>query len=124
MPNVNSFADVTLDWEGLLAALETHPDLWNLLEAERLALESDLLLVRDLKARQEAHRAGRQEMTQQIKAVVDRGRGRAIAIRAVAKGKIGFRNEKLVHFHVAPVRSRKRKPEVEIEPPTDGPAVE
>ena len=124
MPNVNSFADVTLDWEGLLAALREHPDLWNLLEPERLDLENDLTLVRNLKARQEAYKAGRQEMTQQIKAVVDRGRGKAIAIRAVAKGKIGFRNERLVHFKVAPVRTRKRKPVVEIQPPSEGPAVE
>lgn len=59
--------------------------------------------------RQEAQAAGRQELTQQIKAVVAHGKALAITIRAVAKGKLGYRNERLVRYKVAPVRKRSRK---------------
>jgi hypothetical protein len=64
---------------------------------------------RSLKARQELHNALRQELTQKIKDVVARGKEVAITIRAVAKGKIGYRSERLVQFKVAPVRRRVRK---------------
>jgi hypothetical protein len=109
MANTNSFADVLLDWEGLLAALQEDAGLQGTLDAERAALEKDLTEARALKARQEAQAAGRQELTQQIKAVVAHGKALAIAIRAVAKGKIGYRNERLVRYKVAPVRKRTRK---------------
>jgi DNA repair exonuclease SbcCD ATPase subunit len=122
MASINSFADVTEDWEGLLAALPEHPDLLANLESERLALEQDLTEVRALKARQESLKAGRQELTQQIKTVVARGKATAITIRAVAKGKIGYRNERLVHFKVAPVRKRTRKAVV-VKPPEGEPTV-
>jgi hypothetical protein len=111
-----SFADVTLDWESILAALREHPDLLSILEAERQALERDLTEIRVLKGRQQAQAASRQELTQRIKAVRAHGTGMAIAIRAVAKGKIGYRNERLVHFKVAPFRSRRRAPKTEEVP--------
>jgi ABC-type sugar transport system substrate-binding protein len=102
----SSLADVTLDWEGILAALKEHPHLLAVVEAEKLALESALADIRSLKAQQEAQTALRQELTQKIKAVRAHGSGMAISIRAVARGKIGYRNERLVHFGVAPVRKR------------------
>lgn len=114
MPNVNSFPDVMEDWEGLLAALREHPDLEKAVEAERLTLESDLAEARALKIQQASHEASRQEVTQKLEAVIARGRGAAIAIRAVAKGKIGYRNELLVRFRVSPVRRRPRKPTVVV----------
>lgn len=114
MPNVNSFPDILEDWEGLLAALKEHPELESALETERLTLEKDLAEARALKIRQESQNASRQEVTQQLKAVIAHGRGAAIAIRAVAKGKIGYRNERLVRFRVPPVRRRPRKPTVVV----------
>ncbi|HYG65687.1 MAG TPA: hypothetical protein VEL74_24095 [Thermoanaerobaculia bacterium] len=123
MASINSLADVLLDWEGLLAALLEHPELAELLGAERVVLERDLAEVRALKARQEAQRAGAQEMTQRIKEVVTHGKEVAITIRAVAKGKLGYRNERLVHFKVAPVRKRPRKPAA-ANPPAGEPAAE
>jgi hypothetical protein len=120
MPDITSFAGTLQDWEGLLAALKEQPDLQVILEAERLALEKDLAEARLLKARQEAQIAGRQELTQQIKALVAHGREVAITIRSVARGKIGYRNERLVHFRVAPVRKRARKTAV-VTPPAGEP---
>lgn len=116
MATINSFPDVLEDWESLLAALAEHPDLHTTLEAERLALEQDLAEARALKKRQEALKAGRQEVTQQLRKVIDHGRETAISIRAVAKGKIGYRNERLVQFRMPPVRRRPRKPTVIVVP--------
>ena len=67
----------------------------------------------------------RQELTQKIKAVRAHGGGMVIAIRAVAKGKIGYRNERLVHFGVAPVRKRAARTRAVVitgpeDPSTDG----
>lgn len=121
MASINSFADVMQDWEGLVAALKEDADLQATLDAERLALEKDLTEARSLKARQEAQAAGRQELTQQIKTVVAHGKTLAITIRAVAKGKLGYRNERLVHYKVAPVRKRTRKP-LGAQPPGGEPA--
>lgn len=118
MPEINSFADVMQDWESLLAALRESPDLQPSLESELQTLESVLAGTRALKARQEMQNAGRQEVTQLIKAGVAQGREVAISIRAVVKGKLGYRNERLVHFRVAPVRPRSRKAAVAVKPPT------
>ena len=123
MASINSFADIMLDWEGLIAAVKERAELEKAVDSEMRALEKDLTEARKLKARQEVHAAGRQELTQQIKELVAHGKAVAISIRAVAKGKIGYRNEGLVLFNVAPVRSRPRRPAV-IVPPEVEPEVE
>jgi hypothetical protein len=122
MASINSYADIVQDWVSLLAALKESAELETTLSTERLALEQALADVQSLKVRQESQAAGRQELTQQIKAAISRGKALAITIRAVAKGKIGYRNERLVHFRVAPIRHRSRKPVVK--PPVDGPTDE
>ncbi len=123
MPRASSFAHVIRDWESLLAALNQHAELQVTLETERLALETDLTEARALKTQQETQNAGRQELTQRIKTVVAHGKDVAIAIRAVTRGKIGFRNERLVHFGMTPFRKRVRKLAVkpEGEEPGDEP---
>lgn len=118
MSSINAFADVVQDWEGLLAAAKQHAELLGAVGPEMLSLEQDLTEARVLKARQEAQRAGRQELTQQIRELVSHGKAQAIAIRAVAKGKIGYRNERLVQFGMVPRRKRPRKP-VAVEPGAD-----
>lgn len=120
MASINSFADIVRDWESLIAAVKERGNLEEVLAAEVEALEKDLADVRLLKAEQEAQTAGRQELTQQIKELVIHGKALAISIRAVAKGKVGYRNEGLVLFKVAPVRSRPHRP-AEVLPPEPPP---
>jgi len=124
MPRINSFADALRDWESLLAALNSTPDLLPVLDVERRALENALDDARDLKAQQEVQTADRQELTQQIKEVVQQGKGLAITIRAVARGKLGYRNERLVLFKVAPVRPRRPAPAQVTPPPEAQPPVD
>lgn len=109
MPSPSSFADVIRDWELLLDAAERSPEVQQGIEVERQAMAQVLAEVRALKARQDELTALRQQVTQQLTATVARGKEAAMQLRAVAKAKIGFRSERLVHFKVAPLRRRSRK---------------
>jgi len=124
MSSINSFADVVQDWEGLLAAAREHAETLASVAPEMLSLEEDLAQARVLKARQEAERASRQELTQQIRELVGHGKAQAIAIRYVAKAKIGYRNERLVQFGVVPRRRRTRKAAAPVIEPGAGNAQE
>jgi outer membrane murein-binding lipoprotein Lpp len=113
MPILNSHADIVRDWEGLLDAVLRSPEVQAGVEAERFAVEQWLAKVRDLKARQDELSALRQAVTQDLKAAVLSGKEAAIQLRAILKAKFGPRNERLVHFNVAPLRKRVRRPVVE-----------
>jgi hypothetical protein len=110
MSSINSHADVVTDWEGLLEAGDRSPELQASTEGERQSLRLSLTEVQSLKARQKELKALGQAVTQQLKAAVDKGKEVAMRFRSVVKGKIGPKNELLVHFGVAPLRRRPRKP--------------
>lgn len=112
MPSLNSYADIVRDWEGLLDAVLRSPEVQAGVEPERLALEQWLSQVRALKARQEELTALRQQATQDLSTTVARGKEAAIQLRAIVKAKFGPRSERLVHFNMAPLRKRVRRPPV------------
>ena len=111
MPNLNSFADLFRDWDQLLLAFVDSADILAPAEPQRAALATTLVSLRDLKARQESHTAVRQQMTQEVTDLVNQGREEARRLRGMVKGLIGTKNERLVQFKVAPIRSRGRKPQ-------------
>lgn len=121
MPSINSYADIIRDWVELLEATQRTPEVQPSLEQERQELAQFLADVQGLKARQEELKALRQQVTQQLNAAVKVGKEAAMRIRAIAKGKIGPRNERLAHFKVAPARPRPRKPKEEEEPAGEAP---
>lgn len=108
MPNINSFADLVLDQEKLLRAFEDNAE--NLVPAgpQRDLVESNLSQLHAVKARQDSFTAQRQEATQELGALMHQAREDARRLRALVKGLLGTRNERLVQFQVAPVRSRTR----------------
>ena len=110
MSSVNAHADVALDWKGLLDSTETSPDLLSSVVTERELLAGHLGNFHVLKARQQELTAQRQEITQQLEEVIARGKEVAVTIRSVLRGKVGPWNERLVHFKIAPIRRRPRKP--------------
>jgi hypothetical protein len=116
MPSLNSHADIIGDWQLLLDAGERSPEILPGIETERQTLAQFLADVRALKARQEELTALRQQVTQQLKESVAKGKDAAIQYRAVVKAKFGPRTERLVHFNMAPLRKRPRK----RKEPTDG----
>ena len=119
MSSINSQADIMLDWEGLLEAIQRNPDLQPSVETERQALAQSLTELQGLKARQKELTALRQEATQQLDAAVAKGKETAIRVRSVVRGKMGPKNERLVHFNVAPIRKRPRKATQEVKPPDE-----
>lgn len=117
MPSQNAFADIIRDWEMLLDAAERSPEVLPGIEVERQLVAQLLAEVRLLKARQDELTALRQQITQQLKDAVARGKEAAMQLRAVVKAKFGPRNERLVHFKVAPIRRRTRRRADEEKPP-------
>lgn len=122
MPTINSQADIAQYWTGLLEAADRNPELLPSVSAEVEALRKSLADLQSLKARQLDLGSARQQTTQELKKVIEQGRDLAIQICAMAKGRLGPRNERLVHFNVAPIRRRPRKPVVVVKPDGETPA--
>jgi hypothetical protein len=122
MSNINSYADVVLDWEGLLTAVLENAQFLPNIEPQRAAMEKHLALTKAVKARREAHTAGRQEATQELRLLVAQGRDLAIRLRNAIKAEIGSKTERLVHFGMIPIRKRTRKVKpAEVKPPVEEP---
>lgn len=115
MPTPSSYSDIITHWRQLLEAAAKSPELKSGIDEERAALEGAIADVEELKARQQELTAYRQEATQRLRAAVQRGRDLALRFRSVARAKVGPYNERMVHFNVAPIRGRSRKPVV-VEP--------
>jgi hypothetical protein len=109
MPNINSYADQFRDWDQILQAFIDNAEVLAPAEPLRAALEKTLASLRDVKARQDSHTAVRQEATQELTALIHQGREQARRLRGMVKGLLGTKNERLVQFKVAPIRSRPRK---------------
>ena len=109
MATNNAFPNVVRNLGGLLDAVDRNPEVQPSVQEERQLLVQSLTEIQGFKALQEQLTAQRQEATQQLNAAVSRGKEAAIRVRSVVRGKIGPRNERLVHFNVAPLRKRSRK---------------
>jgi phosphoenolpyruvate carboxylase len=109
MPNINSFADITHDWEQLLRAFADSAEVLAPAEPQRAGLEQILNRVRETKARQDSHTANRQQATQELEDLVKNGLEQARRLRGMVKGLLGTKAERLVQFSVAPIRPRSRK---------------
>jgi hypothetical protein len=110
MSSRNSYPVLINNLKELLEAVNREPEVQPSIEEERQTLAQALAEVQSLRARQAELTALRQEATQQIKAALAQAKDAAIQVRSVVRGKIGPRNERLVHFKVTPIRKRRRKP--------------
>jgi hypothetical protein len=86
-------------------------------EPHRLALVDTFEKIKTAKARQDSFQASRQEATQDLNTLLDKGRDEAIRLRGILRAELGPRSERLVHFGVAPLRKRTRR----TKPPEDDP---
>jgi uncharacterized coiled-coil DUF342 family protein len=119
-----SIADLLQDWEELLAASADNAEKIAAAEPQRLVMEELLKKARDLRARQESHRAARQQHTQEFKALRKEGEETARRLRSAVKANIGTTSELLTQFKVAPIRPRPRKAKATGETPPTGPTPE
>ena len=125
MRNINSYADLVRDLERLLQAFDDNSVTMSPASPQRDALETTLEELKDLKSRQDSFAAQRQEATQQVEGLMLRAREEARRLRGMAKGLLGTKNERLVQFQVAPIRSRPRlspEPPPPPPPPIEAPA--
>ncbi len=104
-----SFADVLRDWELLLEAANDNAEPLAAAQPVREALATSLAEARALKARQDSFSANRQQTTQELRELIDRGREEARRLRGLAKGLLGTKTERLVQFRVMPVRRQSRR---------------
>ena len=128
MPEINSFPALVHDWEKLLGAVTEHEDLLPNIEPRREGLQLALEEVKSIKARQESRLASKQRATQELGGAVAFAKDQAFRLRGAVKAHLGARNELLVQFGVAPVRTRTRKatapvtqPPAPVPEPTPGP---
>jgi hypothetical protein len=111
----SSQTELVGDAEALLEALDRSPEQ-ELMTSEHQNLSNALQTFKGLKARQEELTALRQESTQQLKAAMLHLKESVMRFRAAVKAKLGPRNERLVHFKVAPLRKRPRKSILVVKP--------
>jgi len=107
MPKV-SFADITVEWEALIRAVDESPDL-TASGAHRDALAAKLERIRELKAMQMAARATKQVCTQQLRHELGEAKMLAVQLRSSIRSFIDPRNERLVRYKMAPIRKGPRR---------------
>ena len=116
--------DIIRVHEGLVDAVDRSPDIQPEIEKERQAVQEGVGEVKGLKARQEELTAQRQEVTQKLTDAMRRLKEAGMVLRTLVKAKLGLRNERLVHFDVAPLRKRSRGKVIVVEKPVNGKPVE
>ena len=105
----SSYADYVKDWESLLEAVRENQTLLPNVDVNLIELSDLVDQVKHQKTQQELHAGARQKATQDLGLLVDLGKEAAVKLRGFVKAKLGPRNELLVRFGVAPVRTRVRR---------------
>jgi phage terminase Nu1 subunit (DNA packaging protein) len=113
-----NFAGIVLNLEELHAAILQNLGLVPGVEKLHEPLEAAIENIRNLSIARNTLIADKQRVTQELKAAVAEGTTLAINIRAIVRGEVGARSEKLVEFGIAPLRRRTRKPKPPEEPET------
>jgi hypothetical protein len=106
MATINSFPKLILSWEKILQACRDNADELTLEEPQRAALAAFLEQARELKGRQDSHRAAKQQVRQQLEQVIQGGREAARRLQGGVKSRLGTYDERLTQFNIAPVRPR------------------
>ena len=108
-----NFANTVVDLEQLRDSIAKHLDLMPGAEKFLAPLDTALVKIRSISNLRATLTADKQKATQDLKAAIAEAQSLAIDARAVIRGEVGARSEKLVEFGVAPLRrhSRKAKPE-------------
>lgn len=105
-----SLADIFRDWEALLEAANDNEEVRSGASVQREALEALLVRTRALRAHQLSCAATRQQATQDLREMIAQGQELARRLRGVARALLGTKNERLVQFRIAPLRSRRSRP--------------
>lgn len=102
----SSFADFIQEWRELLAATQEHSTDLPGLEPLRTSFQQLVEQIETLNLQRESVRAGRQEMTRSMKALIEKAKEEAKRLRGAALTSFGPKSERLSQFGVAPQRKR------------------
>jgi len=105
----SNFANTVLDLEQLRESIAKHLELMPSAERFLPPLDTAITKIRTLNTLRTTLIADKQKATQDLNAAVGDAQNLAIDVRAVIRGEVGSRSEKLVEFGVAPLRRRSRK---------------
>ena len=109
-----NFAKTVLSLEQLRESIVKHLPLMPGVERFLEPLDQTLTTIRTLSALRITLTADKQKATQDLKATVAAAQNLAIDARAVIRGQVGARSEKLVEFGVAPLRKRRKPKPAEV----------
>ncbi len=115
----SSYADYVKDWDSLLQAVQENQDLLPNVDLNLAELSQMIDQVKTQKNLQELHAGARQKATQDLGVLVELGKEAAVKLRGFVKAKLGPKNELLVRFGIAPVRTRRRT----LKPPPPPPEI-
>jgi len=122
MANKNlSLEDTVAELRGLSDRVAENGDVLPTVTAEKDELDKSMGLFDDAQKRQKIYDAEKRKATQDMVAALGRSKEAARQIRLGAKLRLGARNEKLVLFNVAPLRTRAGRKAAVLQPP-DKPA--
>lgn len=113
--------DTVADLRGLSGTAADNADTLPDVTAERSELDKSLRLFDEARKRQKIHDAEKRKASQDMMTALGRGKEAARQIRLGAKLSLGARNEMLVLFNVAPLRTRAGRRAAILNPP-DQPA--
>lgn len=111
-----NFAKTVLDLEQLRESIVKNLPLMPGAEKFLAPLDTALSKIRTLSVLRTTLTADKQKATQDLNAVMAEAQNLAIDVRAIIRGEVGSRSEKLVEFGVTPLRRRSRKARPAEEP--------
>lgn len=104
-----NFPNTVWDLEQLRESIVKHLGMLPGTERFLPPLDTALTKIRSLSALRTTLAADKQKATQDLSAAVAEAQNLAIDVRAIIRGEVGARSEKLVEFGIAPLRRRTRK---------------
>ena len=109
MPTNNAYPDLIADSESLLSSSEQNAQLLPGSEPLRDGLGGALSSFKSVKALQENLEGNRQASTQRLREAAELVREAARRLRGFIKAHLGTKNEHLVQFGIAPIRTRRNR---------------
>jgi hypothetical protein len=104
MPSLSSIADVRVDAEKLLSAVEANTELLQDAAPVTAPLVASLTRLKDLTTRRDTLKVDSQVLSKDIQATLREIRDGSAALRALITSKLGVRSEKLREFRVPVLR--------------------
>jgi hypothetical protein len=116
---IRTLEDTVADLRGLSERVAENVDILPDIAVEKGSLDRALGFFDEARKQQKIHEAEKRKATQDMVMFLGRGKEAARQIRLAAKLSLGARNEKLVLFNVAPLRTNAGRKATIVNPPDE-----